>query len=146
MSSLDEFFLKPFDNVLDNSNIGDGNDSIMAGTTNALVETGNSFSMDIDLPGDITPEDLDISIADGMFCLRAQKKETQRKDTDTLHEMASASSMIKRKFKIPDNVNVDNIKTNLRNGVLSINMPKKNLDKSAGGKDSRQIKKHAAEF
>ena len=45
-------------------------------------------------------------------------------DTDQWHLVEQSSGRLMRQFRLPDNVNVDDISLKLENGVLTVNAPK----------------------
>jgi HSP20 family molecular chaperone IbpA len=95
-----------------------------------LIESEKSFSVNVDLPG-VAPEDLDISIQDDCLCMKAERKYQHEENTDRVHSMERSFGKVQRKIRLPKNADMDRAETNMRNGVLTITIPKK-----AGMKDS----------
>jgi HSP20 family protein len=123
----DDFFLKPFDLALP---LSKSNNSLtkdlvpLMGTD--LIESEKDYKVHVDLPG-VNPEDLEVTISDNnkYLCLKAERHSTHEEKTDKVHSMERQFGRVQRKIRIPNNADMENIETNMRNGVLTITMPKK---------------------
>ena len=89
-----------------------------------LIETDKDYHVHVDLPG-VNAEDLDVTIVDKYLCLKAERKYVHEENTDKVHSMERAFGTVQRKIRIPQNADVDQASVKLRNGVLSISVPKK---------------------
>jgi HSP20 family protein len=123
----DDFFLKPFDLALP---LSKSNNSLtkdlmpLMGTD--LIESEKDYKVHVDLPG-VNPEDLEVTISDNnkYLCLKAERNSTHEEKTDKVHSMERQFGRVQRKIHIPNNADMENIETNMKNGVLTITMPKK---------------------
>ena len=106
-----------------------------------LVESDGDFHIHADLPG-VQPEDLDISIVDNnkYLVLAAERKfsyqsndeddqedETTAPSTHKIHSMERSFGNVQRKIRLPANADVEKASTSLKNGVLTVTLPKKVL-------------------
>ncbi len=89
-----------------------------------LIESDSDFHIHVDLPG-VQPEDLDVSVVDKYLMLKAERKHVHEDKSDKVHSMERSYGTVQRKIRIPQNADVDQASVKLRNGVLSISVPKK---------------------
>ncbi len=89
-----------------------------------LIESDSDFHIHVDLPG-VQPEDLDVSVVDKYLVLKAERKHVHENKSDKVHSMERSYGTVQRKIRIPQNADVDQASVKLRNGVLSISVPKK---------------------
>jgi HSP20 family protein len=86
-----------------------------------FVETDDSFRMRLDVPG-LSKEEVKVYVEDGSLVIKAEHNvETKGEETQwTSGSHANYSTQI----MLPDSVNSEMIKAELKNGVLSITVPK----------------------
>ncbi|MCR4778393.1 MAG: Hsp20/alpha crystallin family protein [Lachnospiraceae bacterium] len=95
-------------------------------------EHDNAYEMDIDLPG-FKKEEIDLSLDNGYLIVSAAKgidKESKDNKGKLIRQERYSGSM-QRSFYIGDNVTEDEIKAKFENGVLRLNIPKKDAKKVA---------------
>ena len=95
-------------------------------------EHDNAYEMDIDLPG-FKKEEIDLSLENGYLIVSAAKgidKESKDNKGKLIRQERYSGSM-QRSFYIGDNVTEDEIKAKFENGVLRLNIPKKDAKKVA---------------
>lgn len=80
-----------------------------------IVDDNKVFKLSIDVPG-IKPEDMSISLEDGYLTVRGQRASS---DDNT-----QFSSQFSQTFSLDPAIDLDGIKANLENGVLTISAPK----------------------
>ena len=86
-------------------------------------EDDNAYHIEVDLPG-VKKEDLHVDISDGVLTVsgeRKYKKEIKEKD---YYKVESSFGKFERSFRLPDDVNEDDIKAETKDGVLEIALPK----------------------
>lgn len=90
-----------------------------------IQETDDAFKVEADLPG-LRKEDIQLDYADNVLSINAhQETETEEKDEDRNYIRRERSSRsYKRQFLIK-NVDETAISANFENGVLTIDLPKK---------------------
>ncbi|XP_048331006.2 16.9 kDa class I heat shock protein 1 [Ziziphus jujuba] len=78
-----------------------------------------------DLPG-VKKEDLKVQVEDGNILQISGERSKEKKDkTDRWHRVERQCGSFVRRFRLPDNVDLDAIKCGLENGVLTVTVPKK---------------------
>lgn len=75
-------------------------------------EIENGFMLEVELPG-VKKEDIDIQVEKNIVTVKATR---ERKDGKVTYE---------RSFRLADDIDVDNIKVALENGVLAFTLAKK---------------------
>lgn len=97
-----------------------------------LKENEHSFRFTVELPG-CEEKDIDVSAANGMLTLKAEKKDETTDEKAHLTERHYGS--YQRTFRLPDGVDRDRIEAHYRKGVLEVTLPKTDAAKQ----DARRI-------
>jgi HSP20 family protein len=89
-------------------------------------ETEGSYTFEVDVPG-VSKEDISLGVEDGILTISGQ-----RSISEDIHQeyirVESAVGKFERAFKIPSSaVDTENITAVSKDGVLSVNIPKKNV-------------------
>jgi HSP20 family protein len=88
-----------------------------------IKETKKEFKIVSEIPG-MDPKDIDVSVHDGMLTISGEKTvEKEEKETDYCH-IERSYGYFSRSVRLPDTVDIDNVKTNYRNGLLTISLNK----------------------
>jgi HSP20 family protein len=103
-------------------------------------ETDDAFLFKADLPG-IRKEDIEISVHGNRLQLSGRRDdEHEQRDGDKIYAYERSYGSFTRVFTLPETANVDQISTELKDGVLAIVVPKKptaqprKIQIGAGGK------------
>jgi HSP20 family protein len=100
-----------------------GNLSAFAPTFD-VKETANSFVFKADLPG-IQEGDLDISLTGNRLTVSGQRQEETKDESDTYYAYERSYGGFSRSFTLPEGIDPDHVQAALKDGVLSIEIPKK---------------------
>ena len=94
-----------------------------------IIEKEDSYELDIDLPG-YDKNDLKISVEDGYLTIVAKKEETneEKKDGNYIRR-ERYSGECSRSFYVGEEYEAEDIKASFKNGILSLNIPKKEEEK-----------------
>ncbi|NOZ43525.1 MAG: Hsp20/alpha crystallin family protein [Alphaproteobacteria bacterium] len=88
-----------------------------------IVENDDVFEISVELPG-IEQKDISLSLKDNILTLKGEKKqEVKRKDKD-YHMVERSYGSFERSFRLPLNVDQDNIHADFSNGVMVMTIPK----------------------
>lgn len=130
--SLVKFYTKPFHNTtLDhffNHGISKvvGSDSVKTNPLVNINESNNGFTIELAAPG-LHKEDLKVDVNKNILTIKAEKTEPQEGDKEsgkyTRKEFSYAS--FKRSFTLPENVDQTKVEAHYENGILLVNVPKK---------------------
>jgi len=101
-----------------------------------VIESKDEFKIEVAAPG-LNKEDFKVDVDNSILIISSEKEfKTEEKEGKFMRHEFSYSSF-KRSFTLPDMVETDKIKASHKNGILTINIPKKD---EAVEKTIRQIK------
>ena len=88
-------------------------------------ETKDQYAFHADLPG-VSEEDVTISIEGNRLTISGtREQEEEREEGSQYHVYERSYGTFTRSFLLPEGADVDNVKADLKNGVLTIQVPKK---------------------
>jgi HSP20 family protein len=88
-------------------------------------ETKDAFLFKADLPG-MKEEDVDIEMHGNRLTISGKREaEHEEKDGDTVYAYERSYGSFCRAFTLPDNVDTENVSCDLKDGVLTLAVPKK---------------------
>ena len=88
-----------------------------------ISETENHYEVKAEVPG-LKKEDIKLAVEDNVLTLSGEKKTEKETDKKNYHRLERAYGRFERSFRLPKQVNVENIKASYKNGVLTVNIPK----------------------
>ncbi|MEF8873287.1 MAG: Hsp20/alpha crystallin family protein [Candidatus Thermoplasmatota archaeon] len=98
-----------------------------------LRDLGDKYRVEAEMPG-LDKDDIEIEVRkDGMVIEAEKEKEIEEEGEDYLRSERGYRSFY-RKLPLPDEVNVDEVGANLENGILTIDLPKKEPEEKEGRK------------
>src|SRR5579863_10680415 len=89
-----------------------------------IYETENELVLKADLP-DVTEKDLDIRVENNMLTIRGERKFEQKVNEDNYLRIERTYGSFSRSFSLPNTVNTEAIKADYKNGVLTVQLPKR---------------------
>lgn len=124
---FNDFMSDPFDFF--------GGADTAAKTTTALMrtdikETDKAYELDIDLPG-FTKDNVQIELDDGYLTINAhtEHNDEQKGENGSYLRRERFTGTCRRSFYVGDEISEDDISAKFDNGILKINVPKKELPK-----------------
>lgn len=93
-----------------------------------IYETENALVVKADLP-DIQEKDIDIRVGNNTLTIRGERKFQKEVNEDNYLRVERAYGTFTRSFSLPNTVNTEGIHAEYRNGVLTVNMPKREESK-----------------
>ena len=88
-----------------------------------VYQTKSSFVIQAPVAG-IKPEDLDISVEDGILVLRGKREKTEEIQEKDYFYQECYWGAFSRKVSLPEDVDPSNIKAFLKKGILTIKLPR----------------------
>jgi len=89
-----------------------------------IFETEHSLVVKADLP-DIKPEELDIRVENNILTIRGERKFEKKVDENNYLRVERAYGSFSRSFSLANTVNTEAIRADYKNGVLTLNIPKR---------------------
>lgn len=99
-----------------------------------VKEQDDCYKLHYDMPG-LAKEDVKITIDDGVLNIKGQHKEEEEEGSDDEHWSARSYNYYNTSLVLPDDAKVDDIKAELKDGVLSVIVPRTEQPK----KDVKQV-------
>ena len=103
-----------------------------------IVEEKDRILLTAELPG-FKESDVEVQMEGNVLTLRGERKSETEKEGRTFHRMERSYGQFVRSFTLPNNVDRERIKASFANGLLQIELPKREEAKP------RQIKITAGE-
>ncbi len=80
-----------------------------------LSEEGDDYVVRFEVPG-VKKEDISLELSDSVIALKGERKEKRNEE--------EISISFSRAIRVPEEVRADKVKANLRDGVLTVSLPK----------------------
>ncbi|KAL0847257.1 hypothetical protein Bca101_020503 [Brassica carinata] len=117
----------PFEGFLTPSGMTNATSKDVAAFTNAKVdwrETPEAHVFKADLPG-LKKEEVKVEVEDGnILQISGERSSENEEKSDKWHRVERSSGKFMRRFKLPENAKIDEVKACMENGVLSVMVPK----------------------
>jgi HSP20 family protein len=88
-----------------------------------ISERKDAYLVTVELPG-LKPEDLDITMEDGLLTIQGERQFTQESSEQQFHRVERRYGAFRRSITLPAHVMADGIQASADNGVLQILVPK----------------------
>jgi HSP20 family protein len=88
-----------------------------------IKETDGGYTFHMDVPG-MKPEDLDVELHEGVLSIRGSRTEEKREEDKGYVRTERRHGSFSRQFRVPTNVQADSLKAEVKDGVLTIEVPK----------------------
>lgn len=85
-------------------------------------ETGDALIVEAEVPG-LTMQDLEVEVVGAELCIRGTRKSTEGEDV-AFHRQERGFGEFARSITLPTEVNTDKVEAVLKDGVLTISLPK----------------------
>lgn len=126
----DPFHGFPFSSTLANVPSSARETAALANTRIDWKETPEAHVFKADLPG-LKKEEVKVEVEDGRILqISGERSKEQEDKTDTWHRVERSSGKFLRRFRLPENARMDEVKANMENGVLTVVVPKEEEKKA----------------
>lgn len=109
-----------------NGSISDfiGSDFVHSQPAVNITETNDAFKLELAAPG-LEKEDFDLNIEDKHLKISVKKEKEETKEDQKFTRREFAYTAFERSFKLSDKVDLAKISATYENGILQVNVPKK---------------------
>ncbi|KAJ8427539.1 hypothetical protein Cgig2_019958 [Carnegiea gigantea] len=102
-------------------------------------ETPEAHIFKADLPG-VKKEEVKVEVeGNNVLRISGQREREKEEKTDAWHRVERSSGQFLRRFRLPENAKVDQVKASLENGVLTVTVPKAEIKKPEVKSITRQL-------
>ena len=115
------------DTFFDDENLRTERDGFVMPAVN-VAEDDKHFTLEVAVPG-MEKKDIQIRVDKGTLILEAEARMMDEKKEDNYTRREFSYNAFKRTFWLPENVNADAISAEYTNGLLTLSLPKKVVDK-----------------
>ena len=92
-------------------------------------ETPEAHVFKAELPG-LKKEEVKVEIEDDrVLQIRGERNVEKEEKNDTWHRVERSSGQFMRRFRMPENAKMDEVKASMENGVLTVTVPKEEVKK-----------------
>ena len=122
LARIEELEKKLFDNSYYQNDEGTAELSNFIPRVNTR-EGENSFYIEVDLPG-VKKEDISIDIQNNILTITGERNNKKEVNEKEYYKRETSFGKFQRSFTLPKNVDSENIKASMSDGVLEITIPK----------------------
>ncbi|KAJ8457975.1 hypothetical protein OPV22_030901 [Ensete ventricosum] len=103
--------------------------SAFANTRIDWKETPEAHVFKADLPG-VKREEVKVEVEEGgVLQISGERSKEEEEKSDKWHRVERSSGKFLRRFRLPENAKVDQVKASMENGVLTVTVPKEEAKK-----------------
>jgi len=118
----------PFDSMLrsvvPSAGASDSDTAAFAAARIDWKETPEAHVFKADLPG-VKKEEVKVEVEDGnVLVISGQRSKEKEDKNDRWHRVERSSGQFMRRFRLPEDAKVEQVKAGLENGVLTVTVPK----------------------
>ncbi len=107
-----------------------------------IKERKNDYQITVEIPG-VEEDDISLEVADGALIVSGEKKHEKEEDNEHYHSIERSYGAFRRILSLPEDVDENAINAEFKNGVLTISVARKELEKPQKNVKQIEIKKAA---
>jgi len=88
-----------------------------------ITENEKEYVISGEIPG-IDPKDLDVTLTDGILSIKGEKKQESEEKEENYHRIERHYGSFQRSFRLPENINREELDANYKDGILRLTLPK----------------------
>ena len=126
----DPFQDLPFSKEIQRGAAVDSETSAIANTRIDWKETPEAHIFKADMPG-LKKEEVKVEVEEGnVLQISGERSKELEEKNDKWHRVERSSGKFMRRFRLPENAKMDQVKAAMENGVLTVTVPKEQAKKS----------------
>jgi len=88
-----------------------------------VTENEKEYVISGEIPG-IDPKDLEVTLTDGILSVKGEKKQEKEEKEENYHRIERHYGSFQRSFRLPENINREELDANYKDGILRLTLPK----------------------
>ncbi len=109
--------------------LGDGGEAKLEWAPSTdISETDKEYLVRAELPA-VKKEDVKVTVDSGMLKIEGERKQKKEEKSEKYHRVESYYGNFQRQFSLPENVDANGIRCESQDGVLTVHIPKKTVEK-----------------
>ena len=93
-----------------------------------ISETENGYEIRAELPG-VSEDDVNVSVTDNVLTVKGEKRQEEETEGKNYHRVERRYGSFQRSFTLPRHIEIDAIKAEFKDGVLTLGIPKAEVAK-----------------
>lgn len=93
----------------------------------------DAYTITMELPG-VEEGDIDVSVHDGVITVKGEKSATREDKGETWYFSERQYGAFSRAFRLPQDADGDKVKANLKDGILTLSVPKRGPEAAPANK------------
>jgi HSP20 family protein len=93
-------------------------------------QNGDGYRIAVELPG-VAEDDIHVTVEDGVLQIKGEKKSEREEKGDTWYFSERQFGSFSRSFRLPSDADAGGVKAEMKDGVLTVTVPKKPEKKPA---------------
>jgi HSP20 family protein len=93
-----------------------------------IYEDEKSITIKVDVPG-MSQKDISVEIQDNVLTIKGERKEEEETKQKNAHIIERRYGKFVRRIALPENIEAEKTKAKIKDGVLTITIPKKEEEK-----------------
>jgi len=94
-----------------------------------ISETDKEYLIRAELPA-VKKEDVRVTVDKGIITIEGERKQQKEEKTEKFHRVENLYGNFTRSFSLPEDINIDAIRCDEKDGVLTVHIPKTHTEKS----------------
>ena len=94
-----------------------------------ISENEKEYVIRASLPG-VKKEDIKVHMQEGMISIEGERKQEKEDKNEKFHRVETVYGSFSRSFGLPDNIKGDSVKSEYKDGVLTVHIPKAEKEKA----------------
>ncbi|TDT41729.1 HSP20 family molecular chaperone IbpA [Halospina denitrificans] len=88
-----------------------------------LSETDEGYELQLDLPG-MKKDDIQVDLTDGLLTVSGERSDEREDERKGYYFSERSYGSVRRSFRVPNSVKLEDVKAQFSDGVLTLTMPK----------------------
>jgi HSP20 family protein len=93
-----------------------------------ITENDREYTIKADLP-EVKKEDIEVSVSNGVLTLSGERRYEKSSEDEREHRRETFHGTFQRSFALPEDVDIEKIKADTKEGVLVVHLPKQAVKK-----------------